>query len=77
MATATRRFRRDAAVGSTHDWTTAMTPATRDECKYIIERLTEQDDLSETEQQMFDIACEVYEGYAAASELDTITIEEN
>lgn len=54
-----------------------MTPATEQETVDLILELLDQDGMTESEQMIFDIACDVYAGYAAASELDTITIEEN
>lgn len=47
------------------------TPATQDEARYILDYLIEQDGLTESEQLLFDMVCDVLaEGYAAASELD-------
>lgn len=47
------------------------TPATNEEARYILDRLIEQDGLTESEQLLFDMVCDVLaEGYAAASEVD-------
>ncbi len=56
-----------------------MTPATQQETvDLILELLNEDDGMTESEQQIYDIACDVHAGYAAASSVDeSETIDPN